>query len=239
MSDRGEVLPELKQSLLTLPSPETATFDHFAEDAGSRIKEILTHQIMTRDQRLRFIWIWGQSGSGRTHLLQAACRLADQEGWRCVFLPLGQLDSPAILDGLAQVDLVCMDDLDRVIGKRDWAEAIFHLLNDLTDQGHQLMVSSLKPPVAVETDLPDLKTRLMAALPLETPRLSDAIRLKLLRQRARSRGLSLSDEAAQFILHRSRREMDVLMRGLDYLDEESMRQQRPMTIPFIKKILKI
>ena len=89
------------------------------------------------------LFVWSGTGHGRTHLLQASCALAGEAGRRAGYLPLGEpwLD-PAMVAGLESLDLVCLDDVDAVLGREPWERALFGLYNDLQERGGNLVFSA-------------------------------------------------------------------------------------------------
>ncbi|MCU7811385.1 MAG: DnaA regulatory inactivator Hda, partial [Candidatus Thiodiazotropha sp. (ex Notomyrtea botanica)] len=113
----------------------------FSSFIAGRNGEALSHLRSTLDP---FLYLWGESGSGKSHLLQAACGLAQTEGRRPAYLPLKseQEIDPAMLDGLEGFSLVCLDDLERITGRKDWEQAIFNLFNLLRETGAQLVVAA-------------------------------------------------------------------------------------------------
>ncbi|KRW59661.1 DnaA regulatory inactivator Hda [Pseudomonas sp. TTU2014-080ASC] len=185
------------------------------------------------------IYLWGASGVGRSHLLQAACLRFDQFGEPAVYLPLGLVAQygTALLDNLEQFELVCLDDLDAVAGDKVWEEALFHLFNRLRDSGRRLLLSANAPPRELPIKLPDLKSRLTLALVFQLQQLSDEDKLRALQLRASRRGLQLSDEVGRFILTRGERSMSSLFDLLECLDQASLQAQRKLTIPFLKETL--
>jgi DnaA family protein len=185
------------------------------------------------------IYLWGGSGVGRSHLLQAACLRFDQFGEPAAYLPLGLVAQygTALLDNLEQFELVCLDDLDAVAGDKVWEEALFHLFNRLRDSGRRLLLSANAPPRELQIKLPDLKSRLTLALVFQLQQLSDEDKLRALQLRASRRGLQLSDEVGRFILTRGERSMSALFDLLECLDQASLQAQRKLTIPFLKETL--
>ena len=92
-------------------------------------------------------------------------------------------------------------------------------------------------PVQLPDLLPDLVSRL-SQLPTYSIRpLADEDRKKALQMRASNRGLELPDETAQYLVTRIRRDMSSLYSLLDTLDEEALRAQRRLTVPFVKDVL--
>ncbi len=181
-------------------------------------------------------WLWGAASSGKTHLLQAACASA---GDRAVYLPLAMFKNaaPDILDGLASRELVCLDDVDQVVGQESWELALFGLHNQIADAGAQLVVAASSTPRECPVVLPDLKSR-FARLPVfHLHLLGDDARMEALQLRSRHRGLELPDDTARYLLNRSRRDMASLYSVLDRLDKEALRAKRRLTIPFVRSVL--
>ena len=108
------------------------------------------------------LFLWGTEGTGRTHLLQAACHALADEGGLAMYLPLDELadEGPLLLEGMESVDLLCLDKLEAVVGRPDWEEALFHLYNRLREQGGRLLVAAAAAPRALGLKLPDLESRL-------------------------------------------------------------------------------
>lgn len=186
-----------------------------------------------------FLFVWGDAGSGRSHLLQAACHYAEGLGHHSVYLPLRELVSysPVVLDGLEKLPLVVMDDLDAILGDPDWEEAVFHLFNRVREaDGHLLMVAD-RSPQRLPLQLADLSSRLSGGVIYQLHRLEPEERALALVLRARHRGILLAEEVARFLVGRGPEQMQGLADILDELDRESLSQQRKLTIPFVKEVL--
>lgn len=187
-----------------------------------------------------FIFLWGVSGSGRTHLLQAACHEAQENGLRIQYFSLADLlgFSPAhLFENLEALDLICLDDLQLIAGRDDWELSIFHLFNRLRDSGKHLLVSANLGPHQLPIQLLDLRSRLNSGVTFQLHSLDDFEKQSALQQRARRRGLELTDEVAKFILSRAPRDMNELFKSLSLLDDVSLTAQRKLTIPFVKQVL--
>ncbi len=183
-------------------------------------------------------WLWGAPATGKTHLLQATC---DRAGDSSVYVPLAMFASagPAILDGLAGRQVVCIDDVDAVAGDADWEAALFDLYNQIVDAGGQLVISARSAPRKCAFELEDLRSR-VSRLPIFHLRpLDDEQRVAALQLRARHRGFEIPGETARYLLKRSKRDMASLFDVLDKLDLESLRAQRRLTIPFVRDALQL
>ena len=183
------------------------------------------------------LFLWGTEGTGRTHLLQAACHALADEGGLAMYLPLDELadEGPLLLEGMESVDLLCLDKLEAVVGRPDWEEALFHLYNRLREQGGRLLVAAVAAPRALGLQLPDLASRLGWGLVFQLQPLDDAGKQEVLKLRAAQRGLQLTDDVARYILSRGARGMGELFAALETLDQASLRDQHRLTIPFVKR----
>ncbi|PKM31420.1 MAG: DnaA regulatory inactivator Hda [Gammaproteobacteria bacterium HGW-Gammaproteobacteria-11] len=185
------------------------------------------------------VYLWGSAGSGRSHLLQAACTAMAAEGGLAMYLPLDTVldHGPTLLEGLDEVDLLCIDQLDALAGDPDWEEALFHLFNRLREHGGRLLLAASAAPRAMPFQLPDLASRLAWGLVFQLQALDDLQKQQMLQLRAELRGLQLSDEVARFMLSRGERGLAELFESLEKLDQASLQAQRRLTIPFVKSTM--
>jgi len=185
------------------------------------------------------VYVTGPPGSGKTHLLLAACAHARQLHREAIYLPLaaaaGQLTGA--LDGLERADLVALDGLHAVIGQRADELALFDLHNRLLDAGKQVCYSANAAPDAWPALLPDLRSRLNHCARITLTVLDDAGRAEVLRRRAAACGLQMEPAAIDWLLRRHPRGMTELLTLVDHLDHASLAEQRRVTIPFLRRCL--
>jgi DnaA family protein len=220
---------------LSLSIRPRVDFSHFIP---GRNAEVLSRLRVMQDP---FLYLWGESGSGKSHLLQSACQQTQGDGGQAAYLPFEaepQL-APEMLDGLEQFQRVCLDDLQRLAGHPEWERAVFNLFNNLRERGAQLVVSSDRPPAQMPIQLTDLASRLTWGPCYHLIPLNDEERLELLLRNAHSRGLSMSVETATFLLQRIPRDIHFITILVDRLDQASLAAQRRLTIPFVREILKL
>ncbi len=184
------------------------------------------------------VYLWGGSGSGKSHLLEACCGDASLHGRPVAYLPLaGSRVEPDMLNGLAGIELLCIDDVDSVAGDGAWEEALFHLYNQAEQASCPMVLTASVAPRTPAWKLPDLASRLTAAVVWRLHALDDTDCRAALQLHARERGFELSDDVVTFVMKRLRRDMLSLSTFLDRLDQSSLAAQRRVTVPFVKALL--
>jgi DnaA family protein len=222
----------VQQLTLGINLRDDATFDNYF--AGQN--EQVIHSLL--DQQEPYVFLFGDTGCGKSHLLQAACHQAGINNLPVVYLPLAEEGlMPAMLEGLENMSLIALDDLDCVIGDDDWEYALFNLYNGVRDKGGNMLISSKEPLASLAIKLADLKSRLSWGPIFQLNVLTDKEKQFALQQRAKNRGLELTDDVVNYLLKRSPRDMNSLFTLFEKLDKASMVEKRRLTIPFIKNYL--
>lgn len=232
MSDAAQL--QLTLPLSGVPDPDFASF-------FPKGNEQLLHRLQALGSggERGLFYVWGTASAGKSHLLQALCLQAQGRGISCLYLAgreLLKLHADALADML-DWDLLCIDDVDRLLGNAAWEEALFHLYNRQRDTGASLVVAASLPPRQLPPMLADLQSRFMAMELYQVHSLTDDDKCQVLRQAAHHRGFALADEVAAFILQRSSRDMLSLQQVLQRLDQQSLTQQRLITLPFVKQVM--
>lgn len=194
--------------------------------------------ILVGDQQ--FIYLWGPPGTGKTHLLHATCQEITAQGGTSGYLPLSHLKeiSLELLTGLENLTLVCIDDIQTIAAFPEWEIALFHLYNRMRETEMRLVISGSAAPGGLGLNLPDLSSRLVWGLVLQLRTLNDDEKIAALSLRARGRGIDLPEDVARFLLNRCPRDMPALFELLQRLDLASLTEQRRLTIPFVRELIK-
>jgi DnaA-homolog protein len=176
-------------------------------------------------------YLWGESGSGKSHLLQAASQAlrghSAQVGWLDANANLAQPFNEAW-------SAVVMDDVHLYDSAQQ--HLAFNWFVNAQTTGVWVLAAGLVPPA----DLPlreDLRTRLGWGHIFALHALSEFERRAVVRQEADARGIFLRDEVMDFMLGRFSRDLTSLMQLLDQLDAYALANQRAITIPLIKSML--
>lgn len=184
-------------------------------------------------------YLWGGGDSGRTHLLQAACR--EWKGDGAIYLPMAEplLQSPAVLTDLEACGLVCLDDIQFLQGRGDLEESLFAAFNRFQETSTRLLVASDAAPTQGVWHLADLCSRLASGLVWELGRLDEDELVELMIARALDLGLELGSDIASYLVNRLPRHPSALLGALSRLDEAAMVAKQRITLPFARKILEL
>jgi DnaA family protein len=216
----------MKQLVLDLGADPAHSLDTFQVGENAELAHLM-HLFAERTSREHFAYLWGDSGAGKTHLLQA---LAATAGSRYI-----AFDAPDDQFAYApDVSLYLLDDCDRLSGARQ-IDA-FALFNQIREHG-AYMVSTGPVPPAVLPVREDLRTRMGWGLVYQILGLSDDQKIAALTQAAEARGLTLSASVLPYLLSHFKRDMRSLSTMLDALDQYSLETQRPVTLPLLRDLL--
>ena len=154
------------------------------------------------------VYLWGEPGSGRTHLLGAAARA-----------------NPA---------LVTADDVEALDAAAQ--QALFNAINAAREGGPAVLAAGEAPPAGLALR-EDLRTRLGWGLVYQLKPLTDSDKALYLQTEAARRGLGLGDEVARYLLTHLPRDLGSLRAVLDRLDRHALARQRPLTLPLVREAL--
>ncbi len=226
-----------EQLPITFEFRANQTFDDFYPSNNQEIIAQLKHSAEGKGENL--IFLWGDAGHGKSHLLHACCHHAYQHNVSAFYLDLttATANSPDILAGLEDVELVCLDNIDAIAGSKDWEKACFNFFNRQRERNHALILTAASAPNALGLTLPDLLTRVSWGLSLKIKNLDDDDKIAALTYKAKRMGFAFAPQAAQYLLTHYDRDLRALWLMLEKLDKASLAAQRRLTVPFLKQVL--
>ncbi|RCS31297.1 DnaA regulatory inactivator Hda [Rhodanobacter denitrificans] len=228
------MIPQLP---LALRWPHRQRFDHF--HAGANAAALAAVRALALQAGAPWVYLHGPAGSGRSHLLMAACQAAGLAGRRMQYLPLATLtDRAAALRGVAGSELLALDDIGAIAGDGDAEHALFDLYNRTRAEGNALLFAADATPTRLGIELPDLRSRLGACTRFALKPLDDDERRAVLKTQAAARGIELDDSVLDWLFARYARDLGALLDLLDRLDQASLAAQRRITIPFLREFLR-
>lgn len=197
----------MRQLPLDISAPVEPDFANFVPGRNAEALERV-RQLANGTLAEQIVYLWGESASGRTHLLRAAARVNSA--------------------------LVIADDVEGLDGNGE--QALFVAINEAREGGHGVLAAGHKPPAQLALRA-DLKSRLAWGLVYQLVPLGDEDKARHLKAAAAERGLLLSDDVVAYVLTRLPRDMRSLQAVLEVLDRYSLMRQRGLTLPLVREAL--
>ena len=221
----------MKQLLLDIQPAPAPTLGNFVVGGNTELAQTLK-AVVDNTSSQRSLMLWGDAGSGKTHLLKAAVSYAAECGADAVYL-----DAPtAIQLDQQQGDLLAVDNVQQL---DETAQiALFNLFNRFREQRKALLVAGPVAPAQLQVR-DDLKTRLAWGLVYQAVCLTDAEKAQALKNHAQERGMRLPEDVVEYCLRHLRRDLPTLMATLDALDDWSLTAKKPVTVAMVRQMVQM
>ncbi len=217
----------VNQLIFDFAGREYPDFDKFLGTSNAELLHVL------RQQRDPFIYVWGQPGSGKSHLLQAWVAQALAAGHRAAYIDAAIMP---LDDNAFDAEYLAIDQIDRL--NDDEQALLFAIFNRLRNggKGFLLLSADVPPPQLVIRE--DLRTRMGYCLVYDVKPLTDAEKVDALTSMAAARQLTVDREIFAYLLRHWRRDMDSLVQMLDTLDNYALMMGKRITLPLLRQLLK-
>jgi DnaA family protein len=203
----------MRQLVLTLAPPPAPALDNFFPG-----------------RNFEAVYLWGEGGCGRSHLLQATVALLQARGVTIAYVAQGGRLPAADSD----IQALAVDDVDKLDPQAQ--VAFFNLYNLLRERRGMVLAAGASPPARLQLR-PDLLTRLGWGLVYQVHALSDEEKAAALKRHAGARAFDLPDDVVEYLLRHLSRDLPSLMTMLDALDRHSLEVKRPITLPLLRELL--
>jgi DnaA family protein len=213
----------MRQLLLDFTQAPAPTFENFVHGGNAELAHVLESAVRGESPE-RVIYVWGEKGAGKSHLLRAFAAAGTTRHARYVrAADFRASDAEGVL---------ALDDVDQLPEPQQ-----IDLFNAFNEHAFTLLAVSASAAPRDVALRRDLATRLATGLTYRLLPLSDGEKGAALAAHAKVRGFPLADEVTSYLLNHSRRDMGSLMAALDSLDRYSLETGRPITVPLLKAAL--
>ncbi|MCX9155277.1 DnaA regulatory inactivator Hda [Niveibacterium sp. 24ML] len=219
----------MRQLTLNLRPERTPRFDNFV--VGANREALDSVRLLACYGQPQAIYLWGEAGSGRSHLLQAAVADARANGRAAELAkqPGSDGDYPLPPGGL-----LCLDAADSLDAAGQ--AALFRSFIRAPGQACSLLIGGDAPPASLRLR-EDVRTRIGQCLVFELKPLDDGHKGEMLALYGLSRGLMLEPDLISWLLRHGRRDLPSLLAAIDTLDEASLARHRPPTLPLLRELM--
>lgn len=225
------------QIALPLSFDRQFSFDNYF----SQQEKLIVDNLMTliKSQGESMIGLWGKSGSGKTHLLNASAHFARQQGISFQLydgIELVQYDAD-LFEDLESCQVLAVDNLDALCGNQKWEEKCYQIINISRNAGLGFLFTLSENPSYLSCRLADFQSRLSWGLLLQLHPTGEMDIANVIRLRAAMLGIELSEEVIAYLLTHYSRQLSEQIKLLRVLDNASLSAQKRITIPLIKQTL--
>ena len=197
-----------------LPEMAGYTFDRFIVGNSNKFAYAAAKAVAEHPggQDYNPLFIYGNSGLGKTHLLYAIGQSIDERDHnKKIAYVKGDDFTNRLVNSLQarkmkefreefrNVDLLLVDDIQFIAGKESTQEEFFHTFNSIYEAGHQIVITSDRPPLEMSLLDDRLRTRFEGGVMADIQPPDYETRMVIIRNKASQLGLLLSDEAVQYI----------------------------------------
>ena len=180
-------------------------------------------------------YLWGETGSGKSHLLQAVRETLREQGASVGWRDAGSRYAPSFDE---RWTAVLLDDVHLYSNSQqnvafNW---FINAMSPASGVQRWVQVAGELPPADLRLR-EDLRSRIGWGNVFHLKRLGEAELRAVLRQQADARGMHLGDDVMDYMLKRSARDLGSLVALLERLDRHALRTRRALTIPLLKDML--
>ncbi|WP_274585462.1 DnaA regulatory inactivator Hda [Neisseria leonii] len=217
----------MNQLIFDFVSRDYPGFDSFLGASNDELLHIL------QQQSEQFVYVWGQPGSGKSHLLRAWVAQAGQRGAQAAYVDAA---NDVLTERALDADYLAVDQIEKL----NTAEQalLFEIFNRARNSGKGFLLFSADAPPARLTIREDLRTRMGYCLVYDVKPLNDDEKIRALAEMAAARQLNVDHEIFAYLLNHWRRDMDSLVKMLDTLTHYTATMRRPLTLPLLRQLLK-
>jgi len=182
------------------------------------------------------IYVYGETGKGKTHLLQGAISRALAKKKNGMYIDCNEPMPEHVIDYLDQLDWIGIDNINQIDSQQQ--HLFFDLYNRAKLSEISIIVSGPTAPNSLSI-MKDLKTRLGLATVFELEELNDDLTKEVLKNQMNERNLTIETKVYEYLFKHYSRNVNILISAINLLDRASLQSKQGITIPFVKKTLNL
>ena len=229
-------MPNPRQLALQIQINERASLKNFfVSKNNNKTIQILKNTLLNSNNGAQ-IFIDDLGSNGKSYLLQAICNDFSKSNNSSIYIPMQEainLD-PSILEGVSELNLICIDDVDLMNKQREWEIALFNLINECYEKECHLLLSGSINKLEL---MPDLASRIkkMEILRLET--IDDDELLEASKAISNNLNIEISDKNMNYLINNSKRDIKTVFKTLSKLEIESLERKKSIGLNLIKEVI--
>ena len=226
------------------PINKQFTFDSFVVDPGNKLVYAAAKEVAENPGgAFNPLFIYGESGLGKTHLMHAIANDIEKRGrGKKVLYTTCENFLNEFIDSIAQkngarfrmhyrnVDVLMIDDVQFLRNKTQVQEEFFHTFNELSAQNKQIVLTSDRPPKEIATLEERLRTRFEGGMIVDIQPPSPETKIAILKRKAMDRKCTMPDDVLEFLSRDSGHDVRTLEGRLNKVIFASKLHEEPITL---------
>ena len=230
-------MPNPRQLALQIQINERASLKNFfVSKNNNKTIQILKNTLLNSNNGVQ-MFIDDLGSNGKSYLLQAICNDFSMSNNSSIYIPMEEainLD-PSILEGVSELNLICIDDVDLINNRREWEIALFNLINECYEKDCFLLLSgSINKLEAI----PDLVSRIKKMETLRLEAINDDELLEATQAISKNLNIEISDKNMNYLINNSKRDIKTIFRTLSQLERESLERKKSIGLNLIKEVIR-
>lgn len=243
-------MPDHSQLLLNFPTHPKFDFSNFVISEGSRFAFDAAINFCSKNETpYQSLFIFGEKNLGKTHLLLSMGNLAAENGVRAIYIKGADFcekigdgessQSQETLKKLMDVDCFLLDDVEALTSSIAAQEKLYHVYNTVIEKGGKVAFASNFSPDKIKNAETYLTSRFQWGMLAEIKPIDDSTTAKIINKLAKDIDLNIPENIIDFLLSRIPRDFISIQNAIAILNRESYVQKKKVTLPLVKKALKI
>ena len=225
-----------RQLALQIQINERASLNNFfVSKNNNKTIQILKNILLDSNNGVQ-MFIDDLGSNGKSYLLQAICNDFSNFNNSSIYIPMQEainLD-PSIFEGVSELNLICIDDVDLINKRREWEIALFNLINECYEKDCFLLLSgSINKLEAI----PDLVSRIKKMETLRLEAINDDELLEATQAISKNLNIEISDKNMNYLINNSKRDIKTIFRTLSQLEKESLERKKSIGLNLIKEVI--
>ena len=225
-----------RQLALQIQINERASLNNFFVSKKNHKTIQILKNILLSSEKGGQIFIDDLNSNGKSYLLQAICNDFSNSNNSSIYIPMQEainLD-PSILEGVSELNLICIDDIDLINKRREWEIPLFNLINECYEKECFLLLSgSINKLEAI----PDLVSRIKKMETLRLEAINDDELLEATKAISKNLNIEISDKNMNYLINNSKRDIKTIFRTLSQLEKESLERKKSIGLNLIKEVI--
>tara|TARA_B100001989_G_scaffold67287_1_gene45580 strand:+ start:2001 stop:2699 length:699 start_codon:yes stop_codon:yes gene_type:complete len=226
-----------RQLALQIQINERASLDNFFVSKNNNQTIQILKNILLSSNKGAQIFIDDLGSNGKSYLLQAICNDFSNSNNSSIYIPMQETINfdPSILEGISELNLICIDDIDLINKRREWEIPFFNLINECYEKECFLILSgSINKLKAI----PDLTSRIKKMETLRLEAINDDELMEATQAISKNLNIEISDKNMNYLINNSKRDIKTIFRTLSQLEKESLERKKSIGLNLIKDVIR-